>query len=196
LSCGWALEDEAVIVRGLEGLDRIHRTVLASFSQEEIWENSDLSTFLGSSVLSDDALLVEYAQALQGKPHKNRGQRTGEPVSHHLLDAYVAMIVGDEPGAQAAIQSARTALSLPEHPPSRVGPVLDMFDAILTRDQEQLDVASQAQVDNHALAHAPTKDSHSSPMALIDAELTMLARIAAQRGLTVPPSSYLFTEAD
>ena len=190
----WGMQDLDALDVFLERNNAVHRLVLDQFSQEELWANSDLSIFLASSTLTDPELLVEYAKAYVGKPHVDRENRTSSPVTHHFLDAYVALILGDDPRAKTATEHAQTALNQPSHPPtSSTQHTIDLINATLNRDQQQLDISAQALIDAHAKFSAPTANRHALPTALIEPRLILLNRINKQRGLTIPPNPYTLT---
>ena len=190
----WAMQDLDALDVFLERNDGLHRIILDQFSQEELWANSDMATFLSASTLTDPELFVEYAKAYVGKPHVDRENRTSSPVTRHFLDAYVAFILGDDAKAETAIEYAQTALDQPDHPPTTTfQPVIDLINATLNRDQQQLDISAQALIDAHAKVHAPTRTQHASPLALIEPHLILLNRINKQRGLTIPPNPYTLT---
>ena len=190
----WGMQDLDALDVFLERNDAVHRLVLDQFSQEELWANSDLAIFLASSTLTDPELLVEYAKAYVGKPHVDRENRTSSPVTHHFLDAYVALILGDDARAKTATEHAQTALNQPSHPPtSSTQHTIDLINATLNRDQQQLDISAQALIDAHAKFSAPTANRHALPTALIEPRLILLNRINKPRGLTIPPNPYTLT---
>ena len=190
----WAMQDLDALDVFLERNDGLHRIILDQFSQEELWANSDMSTFLSASTLTDPELFVEYTKAYEGKPHADRENRTSSPVTRHFLDAYVALILGDDAKAETAIEYAQTALNQPDHPPTTTfQPVIDLINATLNRDQQQLDISAQALIDAHAKFSAPTANRHALPTALIEPRLILLNRINKPRGLTIPPNPYTLT---
>lgn len=193
----WALEEQSALseLRG-EVSALIDRT-LDAFTPDDVQLHSTYRSLSQAGVGSDPAALRRYGAVLRSRRRGEIRDRDPHAFSDDLLDALVALVVGEDGVAQAASTRLHELLEHPRTPPSvYFGGLPHAIDAVARGDQAALDDAVGFTADLFVRQVMPTRHEPAAANSALYPELSLICRMASWRGMAWPQNPYILAVAD
>lgn len=189
VSVRWALGDDAGLVVAQDRLSALGRFMLEHFDTPtiQLW-------LRGFSIVgkgTDPAVVKELAAVMSGREHLDRAHRESQPGAHHILDAQIALVLGDDAAVLAACDAAEAIFATPQSWNDNMVPYLSLFRTVIAIDQTAFETSLEDNLAGWALLNAPTRESHAGWTALTESVVTLTCRVARWRNMHVPDSCYI-----